>query len=58
MVEDVEGDFAGGLDHGGLVGVVGLEVPVEDVLEGLLALGLGCGGGAAYVVEVTSGWHR
>jgi len=33
VVEDVEGDFAGGFDGGGLVGIVGLKVAIKDILE-------------------------
>jgi hypothetical protein len=33
VVEDVEGDFAGGFDGSGLVGIVGLKVAIKDILE-------------------------
>lgn len=38
VVEDVESDFAGGLEAVGLVGVVRFEVTIKDELKGLLVL--------------------
>lgn len=52
-IEDVEGDASGGLLRGGHVGVVGFEVPVEDVVVPV-ALAAGAGGDWEFDVETPS----